>query len=446
MQPHALPAAEAARLIRDRALSVEEMARSCLDRVMARDRQVKAWLFLDPDLVLKRARELDKRSAAGLPLGPLHGIPFGVKDVIDTSDMPTTQNSPIYPDTRPGRDAACVAIARHSGALIFGKTDTVEFAAGGRKALSTNPFNPHHTPGGSSSGSGAAVGDFQVPMAFGTQTGGSHIRPASYNNIYALKPSWSLVSREGARMSSLSLDTVGWYGRTVADLKLAAEAFRLPELPQPEIQVKGLRVGLCRSPVWDRIEPTGALALESAAKRLEAAGAIVVPLDLPPAFDGMAAARDLISADEGSGAFLPEYLGALPIMPPDIKARVEQRGSFDAQKLRAAYTLADGCRAQFDGLFGPALDVVLTPASPGDAPEGLHTTGDAIFNGIWTLLQVPCVAIPCIRSARGLPCGIQLVGPRFADNRLLAIAEACAPIIDNEPNWARQTLLGCRRA
>jgi Asp-tRNA(Asn)/Glu-tRNA(Gln) amidotransferase A subunit family amidase len=155
----------------------------------------------------------------------------------------------------------------------------------------------------------------------------------------------------------------------------------------------------------------------------------------------MAAARDLISAYEGSGAFLPEYLGALHLMPPDIKARVELRASFDAAKLRAAYTLADSCRATFDGRFGPSLDVVLTPASPGDAPEGLHTTGDAIFNGIWTLLQVPCVGIPCIRSARGLPVGIQIVGPRFSDTRLLAIAAACAPVIDNEPDWARKTLL-----
>jgi Asp-tRNA(Asn)/Glu-tRNA(Gln) amidotransferase A subunit family amidase len=156
----------------------------------------------------------------------------------------------------------------------------------------------------------------------------------------------------------------------------------------------------------------------------------------------MAAARDLIGAYEGAASFLPEYLGALPIMPPDIRARVEARSEFDAGKLRAAYTLADKCRAMFDALFGPKLDAVLTPASCGDAPVGLHTTGDAIFNGIWTLLQVPCVGIPCIRSPRGLPVGIQLVGPRFADARLMAIAEAAAPAIDAEPDWALNTLTG----
>jgi len=439
MQPCELNAAEAARLIRDRQLSVEELIRSCLARIAARDTAVRAWLYLDPELALRRARELDKHAASHASLGPLHGIPFGVKDVIDTADMPTTQNSPIYPEARIGRDAACVAIVRHSGGLILGKTDTVEFAAGGRKALSRNPFNPAHTPGGSSSGSGAAVGDFQTQMGFGTQTGGSHIRPASYNNIYALKPSWSLVSREGARMSSPSCDTVGWYGRSVADLELGAAAFRLPGTPAP-VALKGLRVGVCQSPVWDRIEPAGVAALETAAKRLAAAGAIVEPLELPAPCNGMAAARDLISAYEGAASFLPEYLRALHLMPLDIKLRVEARAQFDGERLRAAYTLADRCRAEFDALFGQSLDVVLTPAACGDAPEGLHTTGDAIFNGIWTLLHVPCVAIPCIRSARGLPVGIQLVGPRFADMQLLAIAAACAPAIDAEPDWARQTL------
>jgi Asp-tRNA(Asn)/Glu-tRNA(Gln) amidotransferase A subunit family amidase len=450
MQPHALTAAEAASLIRDRSLSAEELTRSCLDRIAAREALIRAWLFLDPDRALRQAREADKRQAAGLPLGPLHGLPLGVKDVIDTADMPTTQNSAIYAGAQIGRDAACVAVARAAGALILGKTDTVEFAAGGRKALTRNPFNPAHTPGGSSSGSGAAVGDFMVPLGFGTQTAGSHIRPASFNNLYALKPSWSLVSREGLRMSAISLDTLGWFGRSVADLALVAAAFRLPGLGVHGLgaglapAIRGLRVGLCRSPVWERIEPAGAAALETAARRLEAAGAIVEPLELPAPFAGLTAARDVIARHEGSAAFLPEYLAAHALLAPDIRARVETRETretFDAAGLLAAYALADACRPAFDALFGPRLDVVLTPAAPGEAPEGLHTTGDWIFNGMWTLLHVPCLAIPCIRGPRGLPVGIQLVGPRLDDARLLAIAEACAPVIDAEPGWARDTLL-----
>lgn len=437
MQPHELTAAAAAALIRERKLSCEELTRSCLARIAQRDPAVKAWLFLDPDLAIRNARELDKRP----PQGMLHGLPFGVKDVIDTIDMPTTQNSPLYPGLQVGRDAACVGVVRHSGALILGKTDTVEFASGGRKALTRNPFNPAHTPGGSSSGSGAAVGDFQVPLAFGTQTAGSHIRPASFNGIYGIKPSWSLVSREGVRMASATLDTIGWFGRSVADLILVAEAFRLPRSAAPApMDPKGLRAGLCRSPVWDRIEPAGAEALTTAARRLQAAGAIVEELVLPEAFAGLVEARNVIGSLEGSASFLPEYLSGGDRLAADLRARVELRESYDAAGLLGAYALADACRPAFDRLFGRALDVVLTPAAPGEAPEGLHTTGDWIFNAIWTLLQVPCVAIPVLRGPKGLPVGIQLVGPRLSDMRLLAIAEALAPVIDTDPDQARREL------
>jgi Asp-tRNA(Asn)/Glu-tRNA(Gln) amidotransferase A subunit family amidase len=429
MQPYQLTASEAAALIRERKLSCEELARSCLARIAARDAVVRAWLHIDPERAIRAARELDKLAAKGA----LHGLPFGVKDVIDTIDMPTTQNSPIYPDAMIGRDAACVAVVRHSGALILGKTDTVEFASGGRKALTRNPFNPAHTPGGSSSGSGAAVGDFHVPLAFGTQTAGSHIRPASFNGIYGLKPSWQLVSREGLRMAAPSLDTVGWFGRSVDDLILVAGAFRLPMVGDTSATVKGLRVGLCYSPVWHRIEPAGREALALAARRLEEAGAIVAELELPTPFGRLNEARELINLREGSASFLPEYLGAYEKLAPDLRARVELRADFRAGALLEAYTLADACRPQFDALFGPRLDVVLTPAAPGEAPEGLHTTGDWVFNEMWTLLHVPCVAVPVGRGPRNLPVGIQLVGPRLSDMRLLAIAKALAPIIDADP-------------
>jgi Asp-tRNA(Asn)/Glu-tRNA(Gln) amidotransferase A subunit family amidase len=206
MEPCFLTAAAAAAQIRAKTLTAEALVRSCLERIERRDADVRAWSYVDPAHAIAQARELDKRA----PMGPLHGLPFGVKDVIDTADMPTGQNSPQYVNHRPAKDAGCVAVVRHSGALILGKTDTVEFAAGGRKALTRNPHNPAHTPGGSSSGSGAAVADFMVPLAFGTQTGGSHIRPASFNGIYALKPTWGAVSREGAKLLSAYCDTVGW--------------------------------------------------------------------------------------------------------------------------------------------------------------------------------------------------------------------------------------------
>ncbi len=429
MQPYQLTASQAASLIAARTLSCEELARSCLARIAAREPVVRAWLHLDPERAIRNARELDKRPARTA----LHGLPFGVKDVIDTIDMPTTQNSPIYPDAMIGRDAACVAVVRHSGALILGKTDTVEFAAGGRRALTRNPFNPAHTPGGSSSGSAAAVGDFHVPLAFGTQTAGSHIRPASFNGIYGLKPSWPLVSREGVRMAAPSLDTVGWFGRSIDDLLLVAEAFRLPQVDGPPVAVRGLRVGLCRSPVWHRIESAGSDALALAARRLEDAGAIVEELALPEPFSRLHEARELINLREGSASFLPEYLGAYEKLAPDLRARVELRGDYRAAQLLEAYALADACRPQFDRLFGPQLDVVLTPAAPGEAPQGLQSTGDWVFNEMWTLLHVPCVAIPVGRGPTNLPVGIQLVGPRLSDLRLLAIGRALAPAIDVDP-------------
>jgi Asp-tRNA(Asn)/Glu-tRNA(Gln) amidotransferase A subunit family amidase len=441
MEPCQLTATQAAEQMRAGKLSCEELVRSCLARIAARDPIVRAWLYFDPEQIIRNARELDKRAVAGQTMGLLHGLPWGVKDIIDTSDQPTTHNSPIYPGWQPGRDAACVGMVRHSGGLILGKTDTVEFASGGRKALSRNPFNPAHTPGGSSSGSGAAVGDFHVPLAFGTQTGGSHIRPAGFNGIYGIKPSWGAVSREGVRMSSLTLDTVGWYARCVDDLIMVAETFRLTKPAQPvPAGPEGLRIGLCRSPVWSHIQPSGADALMLAASRLRDAGAIVEELDLPAPFNGLHEAQADIVAAEGGTSFLPEYLSSYAILAPDLREKVENARGVTPEKLLASYALADSCRPAFDGLFGPGLDVILTPSTPGEAPEGLHTTGNAIFNLMWTLLHVPCVAIPVGRGAKGLPVGIQLVGPRLSDMRLLAIAKAVAPAIDTDPKAALREL------
>jgi Asp-tRNA(Asn)/Glu-tRNA(Gln) amidotransferase A subunit family amidase len=330
--------------------------------------------------------------------------------------------------------------------MILGKTDTVEFASGGRKALSRNPYNPAHTPGGSSSGSGAAVGDFHVPLAFGTQTGGSHIRPAAFNGIYGMKPTWGVVSREGVRMSSLTLDTVGWYGRCAEDLAMVAAAFRFPKVTEhyrsgPE----GLRVGLCRSPVWSEIEPAGADALMLAARRLQDAGAIVEELTLPEPFDRMLDAHTDIIQTEGGWSFLPEYMSSYAILASDLRGKVENERGVTPEKLLASYALADSCRPAFDRLFGRGLDVILTPSTRGEAPEGLHTTGEAVFNSIWTLLHVPCIAIPVGRGPKNLPVGIQIVGPRLSDHRLLEIARAVAPVIDTDPQaplrelWNQET-------
>lgn len=434
-EPARMTAAEASALIQAKQLSCEELTRSCLARIAARDPVVKAWLSLDPDHVIRRARELDKLPSKG----PLHGIPWGVKDVIDTADYPTTQNSAIYDGLKVGRDAAPVAIVRGSGALILGKTDTVEFASSGRKAVTTNPYHAGHTPGGSSSGSGAAVGDFQVPFAFGTQTGGSHIRPASFNGIYGMKPTWNRVSREGVRMASPTLDTIGWYGRSVEDLALVAAAFRIQ--PDPlTVSVKGLRVGVCRGPVWREIQPGGEHALATAAKRLADAGAIVEDLDLPDAFNGLDAAHATIVQHEGGVSFLPEYINAGMMLAQGLRERVDNAGQITAERLLAAHALADSCRPMLDALFGPRLDVILTPSSRGEAPAGLHTTGEDVFNRMWTLLHAPNIGIPAGFAPSGLPVGVTLITGRLTDARLLAIAAACAPAIDREADDRKKRL------
>lgn len=425
-EPCFLTAAEAAAAIQAGRLTSETLIRSCLERIETRDPAVKAWLHVDADLAIRQAREIDKRP----PIGPLHGVPFGVKDIMDTADMPTTYNSPSYQGHRPTRDAACVSLVRHAGAVILGKTDTVEFAFNARKAASRNPYNLEHTPGGSSSGSGAAVGDYQVQCAFGTQTAGSHIRPASFNGIYGIKPSWGTVSREGVRMISAILDTVGWYGRSVDDLILGAQAFRLSGASEvAELSAKGLKIGYCETPYWARAESGAKQAMAAAVERLKRATVTVEEIVLPADFGDLAEAHTAILFGEGKATFLDEYLRSGQALHPELRLTVEDGRGVTPAAVVAAYDLADSCRKAFDAIAS-RYDAVLAPAATGEAPKGLHTVGDWIFNGFWTLLHTPCVAIPAILGERGLPVGIQLVGPRLSDAKLLAVAKALQSVID----------------
>ena len=436
MQPFELTAHQAARLIADGKLSCEELTRSCLARIAARDAVVRAWTWIEPDAAIRKARELDKGFVANGPAGALHGLPIGIKDVIDTADMPTQHNSALCVGHRPGQDASCVRIAKANGALVLGKTDTVEFAAGARKALTTHPLDPERTPGGSSSGSAAAIGDRHMPLAFGTQTLGSLIRPASFNGIYGLKPTFGAVAYLGVRQVSPTLDTLGWYGRSAQCLTLVARAFRLrgvgsrPAIRVPEIRLKDLRIGLARTHNWAKAEPSARDGLARAARLLEQAGARVDELALPTGFADLNESTAVIMQAEGGVHFLPEYIESFAALHADFRTKVEGGALIPTDALLRAYDHAATCRARFDALFGPGLDVILTPAATGEAPVGLHTTGDWIMNAIWTLLHAPCISIPCHTGPSGLPVGIQLVGPRFGDARLLALAEAIAPVLD----------------
>ncbi|SDC29058.1 amidase [Belnapia rosea] len=426
MEPWQLTAAAAAVKLREGRLTAEALTRSCLERIAEREAVVKAWSFLDPVLAISSAREVDKSSV----MGALHGLPIGVKDMIDTADMPTTYNSPIYQGLRQGRDAACVGVARGEGAVILGKTDTVEFAAAGRRALTRNPHDTARSPGGSSSGSAAAVADGMVPLAFGTQTGGSTIRPASFCGVYAMKPTHGVVNTEGAKRYSHTLDTIGWYGREPADLRLVAEAFRLFDLDRPlEKELQALRIGLCRGPNWHLAAAESREALMLAGQRLEAAGAVVEELALPQAFEGITEAQRVVLLGEGRGAFLQEYVAAHARLHADFRDRVENFAGISGAQLAGAYNLAAECRKLFDALF-PRFDAVLTPAAVGEAPLGRQDTGNPVFNSMWTLLHVPCIAIPCTRGPHGMPVGVQIVGPRFGDAALLDVAALVASVID----------------
>ncbi|MBK1660040.1 amidase [Paracraurococcus ruber] len=426
MEPWQLTAAEAAAKLQEGTLTAEALTRSCLERCAEREPITKAFSFLDTELAISNARRVDKAYTKGV----LHGLPLGVKDMIDTADMPTSHNSPIYEGLRQGRDAACVGVARGEGAVVFGKTDTVEFAAGGRRALTRNPHDPTRTPGGSSSGSGAAVADGMVPIAFGTQTGGSLIRPASFNGIYALKPTHGVVNSEGAKRYSHTLDTIGWYGRSVADLKLVAQAFRLFDLDKPLGKtVRQLRIGLCRGPNWAQAAEESQAATLLAGKRLAAAGAMVEEVELPAPFLDINEAHRVILLGEGRGAFLPEYLTHHALLHEDFRERVENSTGITAKAQVAAHDLSAECRKLFDALF-PGFDAVLTPAAAGEAPVGRQDTGNPVFNSMWTLLHVPCLAIPCTKGPNGMPVGVQIIGPRYGDAALLEVAALAAPVVD----------------
>lgn len=430
-EPARLTVVEAAAQIRSGDLSSEELVRSCLARIYEREPSVRAWLSLTPEQLVRDARELDKHfTDTGKPKGPLHGIPLGVKDIIDTYDHPTTCNSPIYQNTWVRRDAACVAIARSAGALIAGKTDTVEFAASGRKAATRNPHDYRRTPGGSSSGSAAAVADLHVPFALGTQTGGSHIRPASFCGVYGMKPTWNRVSREGIRMNALSLDTVGWYARSLEDLVLIGSAFGL-HATNADVDPGSIRVGVCHGPNWSRIEASGAEALTRTAKKLSDAGVNVEQLVLPDGFDELPGAHRTIMWGEAATSFFPEYVTNCRLLHPGPRSKVENSPS--PRQLLAAYDTAAAARPKLDRVFDHDCDVILTPSAPGEAPVGIGNTGDPCFNSMWTLLHVPCIAIPTGYGSAGLPVGVTLVGGRFADGHLLDIAKQLAPIIETTP-------------
>jgi Asp-tRNA(Asn)/Glu-tRNA(Gln) amidotransferase A subunit family amidase len=416
-QLNALTAAEIARATTAGEITCEAVTRACLDRIAAREGVIHAWASIDPELALAQARALDHGAARG----PLYGVPIGVKDIIDTFDQPTEMGSPIYRGHRPAADAACVALVRAAGAVILGKTVTCEFA-GMQPGTTANPHDTRRTPGGSSSGSGAAVADRMVPVAFGTQTGGSVLRPAAYCGVFGFKPTFGAFNRRGVFPAAESLDTLGLIARSLDDIELVSDVLELHPSAQPVTLTRAPRIGLCRTPLWHTAQPETVAAIEDAAARFGRAGAQVREVTLPTEFSGLReAARETINNYERAAAMAHEWNTRREQISERLRKRIEIGRSMPHADYVAALQLGEGCRARLDEVFGDC-DVLLTPAAHGEAPQGLAETGDPGFQAIWTILHVPTLTLPTHRGPNGMPVGIQLVAQRNEDRRLFACA------------------------
>jgi Asp-tRNA(Asn)/Glu-tRNA(Gln) amidotransferase A subunit family amidase len=413
---HRLSAAEAVARLHSGALTAEQLTRDCLDRSAERA-AVKVWTHLDPDHALAQARAADRAGRPGL----LAGLPVGVKDVIDTFDMPTQHGSPIYRGNRPFADAACVALTRMAGGTILGKTVTTEFA-NRFPGATVHPHNPAHTPGGSSSGSAAGVADYQLPLGFGTQTGGSTIRPAAFCGVVGYKPSFGEFSRVGIKLQCQNLDTLGLICRSLDDIALMRAV--LIDMPHSKLErgAGAPRIGLCRTPLWDAADSTTQALIERTAAKLSAAGATVGEVEFAAPFRDIHRHHRAIFNYEAAHNYAYEHREHRGQVSAVLLDTVLDPGrDMPLAEYIEALEAAEAFRAHLDDCFRD-VDVLLTPSAAGEAPEGYDSTGSPAFNSTWTLGWVPCVTLPAGTGPKGLPLGVQLVGQRFADERLLEAA------------------------
>jgi Asp-tRNA(Asn)/Glu-tRNA(Gln) amidotransferase A subunit family amidase len=413
-----LSATEAAARIAAGKLKSEALVAACLERIGQREKDVQAWAFIDPELALAQARARDKEPRRTR----LHGIPIGVKDVFDTADLPTEYGSPIYRGNRTSCDAACVAQVRELGGVILGKTVTTEFATR-HPGKTRNPHNFKHTPGGSSQGSAAAVADWMVPLAFGTQTTSSVIRPAAYCGVVGYKPSFGLINRAGVKALSDSLDTVGTLTRTVPDAALIVEELSgAPVTSFDAIPRMKPRIGFCRTPYWRQADRPMQEALEQAVPQLERAGASVAEVELDGEFARLVEAQVTISTYEMFRALAYERTRFPDLISEHLMGRLLGGGRVMRAEYEEAQAMAQRCRARLDDVFRE-YDALLAPSTMGEAPEGLASTGDPVFGSSWTVLHGPAVTVPAFEGPRGLPLGAQIIGPLGKDGPTLLCAE-----------------------
>jgi len=434
-----LSASEAARKIRAGLLTSTDLVSACLDRIEETDGQLKAWAHLDRDRALAEAAELDAIRQSGRPIGPLHGVPVGLKDIIDTKDYPTERGSPVFTGRRPDLDAAVVERLRDAGAVILGKTKTTELAFV-HPTDTTNPHDPAHTPGGSSSGSAAAVAAHQVPLALGTQTNGSVIRPASFCGTYGFKPTRGVISRRGVLATSNSLDQLGVFARTLEDAALLTDAIKgydqTDDKSYPRPRPAMLEGFLAEPPV----EPSLAFIDLPFADRLSAdsregfdelvsyLGARVERVPAPPAFAGLVEVQRVIHEYEISQLLKDTFDGHWDQISSTLKPVIERGRSISTATYEEALSVAETANGFFSAFFKD-YDAVLSPSSAGEAPKLGPSTGDPIFCTIWTLAGLPAVSMPLLVGENGLPVGVQLIGATEQDDRLMRTA-----------NWLLKTL------
>ena len=395
----------------------EDVVRGCLERIAERDSAVQAWQFLDPELPLAQAHALDR----GAKRGPLAGVPFAIKDIIDTCDMPTEYGSPIYRGHRPKRDATCVALGRKAGGILMGKTVTTEFA-NTFPGKTRNPFDPARTPGGSSSGSAAAVADFQAPLAIGTQTTGSTIRPASFCGVFGYRPTPGDLRCAGVLESSASFDTLGLIARSVEDIALYRDVL-LDRPPEPlPAERAAPRIGFCRTHIWPRLESSTQRLLEDAASRLAAAGAKVTEVTLPVEFERVEDTHRWVASFEFARNFAWDVQNHWDKISERLRnGRLKDGLSCSFERYLEARSFAEKLRLMVNGAFADC-DVLLAASAIGEAPIGLESTGNAVTCAIWTLAHTPSVTIPVFKGPNGLPVGAQLIARRNDDRRLLVAA------------------------
>lgn len=443
MSLYGLGLAQAAEEIREGRITSAELVADCLKRIEEADGQVEAWAYLDRGYAMKQAEAADEHRRHGRPLGPLHGVPVGIKDIFDTGDMPTEFGSPVWAGRTPRRDAAAVASLRAAGAVIMGKTVTTEYAYFS-PGKTRNPHDPARTPGGSSSGSAAAVAAGMVPGAIGSQTNGSVIRPASFCGVVGFKPSHGLIPRSGALLLSRALDHVGVFARTVPDAALLAEVMAGFDAEDPDTRPVAKppfsatasanpplppRFAFVKTPAWKHAEPDTVAAF---AELVDALGENAGELDIGESYAAAYDFQRIVMEVEMAQNLHRDYEQSASAMSPVLRELIERGRAHKAIDYARALAAAGSLRDALDETFNE-FDAIITPSAPGEAPAGLGATGNPVFCTLWTYLGLPAVTLPLLSSEAGLPMGVQLVGRYGNDARLLRTANWLAHTLGGKP-------------